>query len=497
MGRSVIKGSVRITLHNPKTGKNEVVEGRNIITNAVKDIFANNYMGGLDYSKSTPLWSNWFGGVLAYKNAHPTITVGGEQVLDPDDYFPQDSVTNPVTAHAGNVAPASSAIVAEDYSRGSPSTQIIQDGYVKQTWEWTPSQGNGTIAALSLTHKDTGNVGLGNTGSAFQAFSPFLIVSGGQLSSVTVSLNGAMNVFTKYDENHGLAFYIGGDGDYKSGYTKFQTSDVSVQIKLLGYDKFRLFETTSAVDTNIRKFTVTTSITFYNEPAYYFDETNKRLWLFTNYTSTYTYTAGSIYYTVIDCENETEYDHGTISMDTANLAPIACDRTGGNSYNEPNFYNIVKNGDYFYFYITTTSPNDWNMNNLESNPYTGFKKIKVSQFADQTDITLSSPVYRARGGMAGGGLTLHDGCVLNGDVGYKCSYIFPWATNANSELMNTPNNVSSFLMPMGNGATGQPRYILANKMVNTTKFNLPSAVTKTASQSMIIEYSLQEVTGNE
>ena len=35
-----LKGHVKITLHNCRTGKNEVVEGDNIITNAVNDIFA-------------------------------------------------------------------------------------------------------------------------------------------------------------------------------------------------------------------------------------------------------------------------------------------------------------------------------------------------------------------------------------------------------------------------------------------------------------------------
>ena len=45
-----LKGHVKLTLHNCKNGKNEIIEGENIVTNAVRDIFLNNSMGGVDYS---------------------------------------------------------------------------------------------------------------------------------------------------------------------------------------------------------------------------------------------------------------------------------------------------------------------------------------------------------------------------------------------------------------------------------------------------------------
>ena len=82
-----LKGHVKITLHNCRTGKNEVIEGENIITHAVRDIFANNQLGGIDYFKCMPLWSKWFGGVLCYENAF-TIPQG-QSAPDPDDYFIQ------------------------------------------------------------------------------------------------------------------------------------------------------------------------------------------------------------------------------------------------------------------------------------------------------------------------------------------------------------------------------------------------------------------------
>lgn len=489
MKRYALKGNVKITLHNVHNGKNEVIEGENIVTNAVRDILTNNYFGGLDNSKFTPLWQHWFGGVLLYKNAHPLVNGN----LDPDDYYPRDNATNELIAHAGDQAPASAVIVSEDYGRGSPASRVISDGVIKQVWEWTPSQGNGLISALSLTHKDTGNVGLGNKSSSFQAFSPFLIVSGSQLTAINTTYTGEKNVFAQYDDNHGLAFYIGDDEEFSPSKTCFQTTKISVYIKLLGYKKMGLFETTSAVNTNVRKFTVNTSITFYEQPSYYFDYENKRLWLFTNFTAISAISKTNIDYTVIDCENGTEYAHGTIVSDTANLAPLSMSRGGGTGSDAISFVNIVKNGNYFYF--PTTSESGWNWNNLSTNSYNGFKKININDTSDQTQILFSALQYRQRGGMAGGGLTLIDGAVINGTTAYNCTKVFPdTGFQQASALVNQANSISSYIHPFGKDGLGTaPRYIVANKMVNTTKFNLPSAVTKTASQSMIVEYTLEEV----
>ena len=73
-----LKGKVKITLHNPTTGKTQIVEGENIVTNAVSDIYARNFMGAIDYTKTMPLWANWYGGVLCYENAFTVDQQTGE-----------------------------------------------------------------------------------------------------------------------------------------------------------------------------------------------------------------------------------------------------------------------------------------------------------------------------------------------------------------------------------------------------------------------------------
>ena len=103
-----LEGHVKFKLHNCMNHKDIVVyEGKNIITNAVRDIFANNLLCGLDPDKLLPLASKWFGGILLYENAHP-LNNGN---LDPDNYYPQNSSDNPLTAHAGDTAPATQPVV--------------------------------------------------------------------------------------------------------------------------------------------------------------------------------------------------------------------------------------------------------------------------------------------------------------------------------------------------------------------------------------------------
>lgn len=491
-----LKGHVKLTLHNVHNGKNEIIEGENIVTNAVRDILLGNYMGAIDLNNILPLWSSWFGGVLAYRNAHP---LDANDQLDPNNYFPRNMIDNPLTAHAGDETPSGASVIQEDFSRGAPTSQIFSDGIVKQTWEWTPSQGNGIISALSLTHKDTGNAGLGNTSSKFQAFNPFAIINGSQLTTITNALAGVDEIVAQYDDNHGLMYYIGEDGDFYYQHTRFSTSKVTVYIRPMFYKKGGLFETIRANEPYTRKFTVTTSLTFYNEPSFYFDYEHKYLYLFSNLTSVNTYSSSVINYVVIDCENETIISSGTITSDTSNLAPLSMDKNPGSGFDYqasvPRFANIVKSGDYFFF--PTTSGVDWGEGTRRTSAFNvnGMKKINFSNQADQSQIDFNTAQKQFRFGMLGGGLILNNGRVINGNTGYTCADMANDWEGSPVFGIHSPNKISSiasYLAGTNSGGTSS-RYLLANKMVNTTLFNLENPVTKTGSQSMIIEYTLQEV----
>lgn len=501
-----LKGHIKLTLHNCKTGKNEVVEGDNIITNAVRDIFANNYLGAVDYSKTMPLWSNWYGGVLCYENAFAVDSQTG--LPDPDDYFIQGNDVNECVAHAGgSVIPTDHD---DDLLRGSPTTSAFQytENSVKQVWEWLPSHGNSnkTISALSLTHKDTGDAGTGTSYYAFQNFSPFALIQGSQLPSIGVS-TGSKNVIScQYDDNHSLFFHHGESSDFAIGNVQFASTEITVHIRKLPFFKAGLYETFVPSDYE-RVFTVTIPFTVYCIPAYYFDYANKQLWIFSNLTAARSHSSTTVNYCVIDCENEEVLSSGTIVSDDTDLAPVCCcnNNTQARRGSMYDFAHIVKDGNYVYLPTGTVTWGDtgggaWDPCYAIVN---GYKKIDITNQADQSAITYNSNQNTFRPIMKAGGLLVSSGRVMNGGVGYSCADQF-----ANPDLtdlsyigwtFSRQDKVSAYVSAKASGfnSSTQARFIAANKMVNTSKWNLPTPVQKTASQSMSIEYTITEVDPNE
>ena len=487
-----IKGHVKITLHNCRTGKNEVIEGENIVTNAMRDILAANYVGGINYSKifgTEGIWKKWFGGVLLYEQAH---------TLNPDNYYPQSDSDNHLFAHAGQnpIDP----LYDDDLTRGNPvAAAFIQtEDTVKQVWEWGSARGNVPdgryIRALSLTHSDVGDAGLGSSSYAFSQFTPFESI-GGFASNSRIA---GKEVFAQYDEAHGIAFAIGNDGEWTIGNQVFETNKITVYKRKFPFSKTGLYQTQVSDGRFEDKFTVTISFNVYAQPCFYFDQENKRLWLFTNYTSASSYSKTVIKYSIIDCITKTETAHGTITSDTANLAPLGYgDNTAYHGEGRSVFMGIVFDGTYFYF---PTGINTAAGDVKES--LTGYQKINFSNQADQETITLSSgTIDRFWSPVYGGGLLVSMGGVVNGDTLYPCQSNWPLAFQSGYSLFSAePNKPSSYItqldtLRLTSAADYCPRDIFANKLLNMTLFNLPSPIQKTSSQSMTVEYTLQEVDG--
>lgn len=489
-----LEGHVKFKLHNCMNHKDEVVfEGKNVITNVVRDIFANNLLCGLDMDKILPLASKWYGGVLLYGNAHPL----NDGNLDPDNYFPQINDVNPLVAHAGDIAPATQEIINEDLGRGSPSNTISTASSVKHIWEWGPSQGNGYISAISLTHKDTGNVGLGNASSAFKAFNPFE-----RIDNLAAINDNAFNngLVAQYDDRHGLNYFIGDEGEYTLTHYLFSTNKVTINVRPLAYKKSGLWDSLTPNNAYTRTFTVTTSITFYGMPAYYFDYTNKKLWLFTNKTNTDAnggFSKTTINYTVIDCVNEVEDTYGTLTSDASDLGAI-CVNGSYDSRPYPRCINILKDGNYFCFPTGTDTTNKMWQGYAY---YDGLKKININNQSDQVAVTYNEvkdfpTPYKLCGD---GGLIINADFVINGSTGYYCNYGYFSDSGYNNPYVsfwaiNDPYSVSSLVTPNAISRTSDySRYILVPKLLNTSLYNLPGTVLKGNTSSMIVEYTISEV----
>ena len=152
-----LKGTMVMELTDAQTGEVETVTEENMITNAVNNILGMNPMG-VFYSEENladvlawngtmlPICPNMVGGILLFS-----------RTLEEDaDIMYADSDNLPVAYASNNVNSTA------NMARGSlnlTESKALENGY-KFVWEFTPSQGNGTIAAVALTSAQGGQNGL-------------------------------------------------------------------------------------------------------------------------------------------------------------------------------------------------------------------------------------------------------------------------------------------------------------------------------------------------
>jgi hypothetical protein len=162
-----LKGRMVMELTDVNTQEVETITEENMVTNAVNDILGTNPMGAFyleeEYSTGLvwtgnmlPICPNMIGGILMFSKPLE------ERV---GNIFP-DSGNLPV-AYASNDVNATSNL-----ARGSlnlTESKVLDNGY-KFVWEFTPSQGNGTIAAVALTSKFGGQNGFGSLVGDASAF---------------------------------------------------------------------------------------------------------------------------------------------------------------------------------------------------------------------------------------------------------------------------------------------------------------------------------------
>ena len=154
-----LTGNMTITLTDKNTGEVETVAEENMVTNAVNNILGLNPMGvfyeagdsidGIEWNNSLlPICPNMIGGILLFSQALP----------EEADYIYTTSSNLPVAYASNNVNSTA------NQARGSMNlteSKALENGY-KFVWEFTPSQGNGTIAAAALTSAQGGTNGYGS-----------------------------------------------------------------------------------------------------------------------------------------------------------------------------------------------------------------------------------------------------------------------------------------------------------------------------------------------
>lgn len=164
-----LKGNMVIEMIDDATGEVvDRIEEENMVTNVVNDILGLNPMGIFykvagEYDtmmiwndSMLPICPNMIGGILLYSEP---VTEDVNNIYPSTKKLPVAYASNDVNATA-------------DVARGSMNlteSKPLDNGY-RFVWEFTPSQGNGTIAAVALTSKQGGVSVYGSMENSKDAF---------------------------------------------------------------------------------------------------------------------------------------------------------------------------------------------------------------------------------------------------------------------------------------------------------------------------------------
>lgn len=208
-----LHGHTKITLRDVKTGEVKVVEKDNMVTSAIANLFANNYANTLNVASSDimPL-RKMFGGVLCFANQ---LTENAANI------YPPDQSTNALIAHAGDAtasAPANPKLGALNETESGE----ITNGY-KWVWDWTTSQGNGTIGAVGLCAAVGGSCGMTPVNTDYNPSIVADVYSLQFAAAVPQMLDGNNTDYTKYYP----ILYNSATGEFTSVYISPGSSSVA------------------------------------------------------------------------------------------------------------------------------------------------------------------------------------------------------------------------------------------------------------------------------
>lgn len=470
----ILRGDVKMTLKNVHNGKKEVYEKHNLVTNALSDIFGKNYGGLINYNNFADLYKTYLGGVLVFASALDDT--------DATSYGIPAYTTNPVTAHAGQT-PMTSQV--DDNSRGDAddSALVLQENSVKMAWEWGTNAGNGPIASLGLTHTDVGSFGCGSRSdgtnpTCLQSLNPFADV-------------GSVSMSFPYGDNSDSILAINGNTAYTLTLTGNTTVKVyktpvnCVKYKLQGGSLAPITEHTDSI-------TVTLSESYgrsHNGDLYYwFDFTNDLLYLF----GIPTQGGRVVYVDTVDLSNFTDQTatHRSITFADADVKLwkfYLWQQYTETIYDDrPTKAMIFNNRLYVYGYTTSEyTPNKIHWVDLTNDAIQGSVDVTLfSQFGYRNNTNAYHRIGERFTNL--GEIIVHRSFLINGDKVFRVSDGVQQATQMDTlpiEGISSPHI----------GLTSSVNAISICKLYLATKWNLENAVTKNASQSMTVEYTLTEV----
>lgn len=498
-----IKGSATIELTNAD-GSKEVIKHDNMITNAINDMCVSQ-RGEMAtilkmVNQNDSYAQTMFGGLLLF----------GETLNnDADDYT---IPTANIVGYASQTAYAGLDLARGSFNQSEGGVQ--EDGSYKFVWDFGTAQGNGTIKSLALCPNIMGKIGAsdtivrGETNVGYIQSAPATpFNSSGRMLTDDGSTDGisnwCFNICAIVDDvayavdNYNLAYnskyaskHICKNGGifklykFKLGATEINLADKVARTRYMGSVDVKL------PDTFINEFAsrYTNGFGVFNT---YFDHMNKRLILSPNIFKANVAVNGTLPYVDIDFTNNMSITEYTFTNTTPEAMIMDSQTpTYGDSAPDLYFY-VVKD---YIFVLSGTSKNA-RMYIVDRSNNTNIKK---ASFAG-SDFVFPNYTY------SGGGFTPYfvnkNVFVFRARMGGSSDYNFILDINTgivkelNGVRLHAPTlNYGNDVVRISTGSYAR-YYPVINPFIITTKNNLDSPVTKTASQTMKITYTLAESEG--
>ena len=487
-----LKGSATIELINAD-GSKEIIKHDNMITNAVNDICMSQrgemasilkiVSNGDSYAQAL------FGGLLLFDE-----TLNN----DPDDYF---IPTTKITGYASQ-----DAYAGLDTARGSFNQSeggVQEDGSYKFVWDFSTSQANGTIKSLALCPNMMGKIGASNftiwderknfyitndLTAPFDSYGRMLTDSGTtagisnynfNIVAVVGDIAYAIEQNNIYLESEYSSRHVLNNGGvlrlykFKLGATSISLADKVCRARYLGYDDVTLpSEFISVLYTSSNEYCL----------SYFFDYDTSTLTVFPCYKKSSIAVNGTTKYVDIDLKNMSTTLY-TFTNNTAGAIPVF-----GRTHNNGQCYTLFVCKDYivnislvnskYKMYITKRSDN-----------------TQVIEVYGRSEWSNPNLIYFRP-------LFVHNNILIiqvyfNSDSSYSF-YILDMSTGhikgTNASDLSIDNMVDIGHKTVYARCISYASYRLTvNPFILTTKNNLDSPVTKTASQTMKITYTLSEV----
>lgn len=487
----MLKGTTKIELTDVVTGKKQVFEKHNMVTNAVSNIFQPT-LGHLTSEETLrgyiPAYKGLLGGLFLFESAIPEdvntlYPPAGNKLIGSGRFETTNTTANTIF---GSYNPTESV-----YDAANKKMKFVYD--------FNTAQGNGTIASICLTHADAG-YGSYRGDDAVNPYSVEICKSCAEAPSSSTNYRdlriGKSDMYTAVttgtSANTSL-FVCDVDSDFAYYFKAASTTNIVIYKKPMAFKNISLFDN-SAV-TEVANLTLTTSLK--NNIGYCFDLKDDALYIFSTEESSNIAVNKKAYITKIAFNTwvVTQYE-------LTNTTGVALSATATGSYSSyaGRRYCFIHNG---YAYFRTQSGSS-------SNPYRAYK---VQLGGDGTFVELQ------------GNLGTTDCCPISAQNGYVHWHYAGGSTSSNrlyisDEVSNTiyrsgvstlehysynsggygvganPSMVRMRNYPMlafasVGTATDRVEYVYFADYLATIN-NLGAPITKVNTQTMKITYTIQE-----